>query len=74
MPNETESATDEPLWRLVCGRALEQWWGVQHWMRTRLLGLAFCHSCSGYFLPTIMPEPDTCEACYRRDYGLARER
>ena len=48
-------------------------WAVQHWTTTHLLGLRFCHSCSGYFHDPCMVLPDKCEACYARDYGVSVE-
>lgn len=49
-------------------RVQSYFWAAQHWVATHPCGLRFCHSCSGYFHPLAMIAPDTCEACFARDY------
>ena len=50
---------------------IQSWrWWLEHWLLTHAFALQFCHCCSGYFRGG-MVEPDKCEACYARDYGMA---
>jgi len=42
------------------------WWTLVLWNGQ----LHFCPSCSGYFREECMTLPDTCSACYARDYGV----
>ncbi len=56
-------------WTLVLWNGQTRVWWLRHRV-TRLLGLHFCPSCSGYFREECMTLPDTCSACYARDYGV----
>jgi hypothetical protein len=37
------------FWRVYASNLQSIWWGIEHWLLTKVLRKEFCKSCSGYF-------------------------
>jgi len=69
MMDEVNPTPHVSWWTLMRYKRDSRLWWLRHRV-TRMLGLHFCPSCSGYFHEAMMALPDMCDACYARDYGI----
>lgn len=63
MGDEEANCPNWTFWRVFTANLQSTWWGIEHWLLTKVLRKEFCKSCSGYFHANTTVA-GKCEQCF----------